>query len=242
MAEDSGGEDVLGGDFSESSNVEPPLCLSPGLFKKVNHWELHKNDKSTQPRCFNGLSSPHMVSQNSVYSPLTSGFPPPPSQSIGSAQSSLVADSFGTSQKASPAGPNVFGTDAINGSNHNVPLPHQSDEAQGSVVIELPQRRPREDGTASEDMFVVIPGWFLSSIKINWNFFDRYGYRYGDAIARPLLPLEDSRQVPDVDTSASCIAFQIKDTCNGQRRQGQRQSIVIAFAALELIRTSYGCP
>nr|GEU89923.1 hypothetical protein [Tanacetum cinerariifolium] len=30
----------------------------------------------------------------------------------------------------------------------------------GSVVIELPQRRPREDDIASEDMFVVIPGWF----------------------------------------------------------------------------------
>nr|GEV90749.1 hypothetical protein [Tanacetum cinerariifolium] len=48
MAEDSGGEDVLGGDFSESSNawenVEPPLCLSLGLFKKVNHWDNHKRD------------------------------------------------------------------------------------------------------------------------------------------------------------------------------------------------------
>ncbi|GJT83433.1 hypothetical protein Tco_1057775 [Tanacetum coccineum] len=46
------------------------------------------------------------------------------------------------------------------------------------------------------------------------DFLNHYGYHYGDAIARPLLPSE----VPDVDTSASSIAFQIKDTCNGQRR------------------------
>ncbi|GKB55289.1 hypothetical protein Tco_0906042 [Tanacetum coccineum] len=63
------------------------------------------------------------------------------------------------------------------------------------------------------------------------DFLDHYGYHYGDAIARPLLPSEvveillhktliffAMSKVPDVDTSASSIAFQIKDTCNGQRR------------------------
>ncbi|GJX83551.1 hypothetical protein Tco_0333032 [Tanacetum coccineum] len=31
----------------------------------------------------------------------------------------------------------------------------------GPVMIELPLTRPTEDGTASEDILVVIPGWFL---------------------------------------------------------------------------------
>nr|GEX62448.1 cysteine-rich receptor-like protein kinase [Tanacetum cinerariifolium] len=71
-----------------------------------------------------------------MYSLLTSGLPPPPSQSIGSAQPYLVSDSFEPSQKASHDGPNVFGIDVINGSNHNVPLPHQSDEAQGDKELD----------------------------------------------------------------------------------------------------------
>ncbi|GJW52505.1 hypothetical protein Tco_0096590 [Tanacetum coccineum] len=62
------------------------------------------------------------------------------------------------------------------------------------------------------------------------DFLDRYRYHYRDAIARPLLSSEVVEillhkmliffvmpKVPDVDTSASSIAFQIKNTCNGQR-------------------------
>nr|GEV85097.1 DNA-directed RNA polymerase V subunit 1 [Tanacetum cinerariifolium] len=87
----------------------------------------------------------------------------------------------------------------------------------------------------------------------SWDFIDRYGYRYGDAIARHLLPLEKKlaargcffqEGTPDKILATDNADMITKDMRVDWsiNRQGQRQSIVIAFAALELIRTSYGCP
>ncbi|GKA22501.1 nodal modulator 1 [Tanacetum coccineum] len=60
------------------------------------------------------------------------------------------------------------------------------------------------------------------------DFLDHYGYHYGDAIARPLLPSEDMRV--DLD--------------NNERLRGQRRVNFNSFSAgLEICRRhSYGCP
>nr|GEX88141.1 reverse transcriptase domain-containing protein [Tanacetum cinerariifolium] len=64
----------------------------------------------------------------------------------------------------------------------------------GSVVIELSQRRPSKDGNASEDMFIVILGWFLSA---SW-FADFANYHAGNFIVKGMTSQQKNKFFKDV--------------------------------------------